>query len=151
MGAAAAPICSADWAPRLAQARRVNRNGRRDVVVRAMTVTQPARPPPAHSAGCCRILVDRAGFRSKGRSAGPRVDRDDGRVRGATMEPMTTTAAGGDRQVPFATDGERWTAVLRRDPGADGAFYFSVRTTGVYCRPSCGARQPLRRNVAFHA
>jgi AraC family transcriptional regulator of adaptative response/methylated-DNA-[protein]-cysteine methyltransferase len=67
------------------------------------------------------------------------------------MEPMTTSAAGGGGQVAFATDGERWTAVQRRDPSADGAFYFSVRTTGVYCRPSCAARQPLRRNVAFHA
>jgi AraC family transcriptional regulator of adaptative response/methylated-DNA-[protein]-cysteine methyltransferase len=49
------------------------------------------------------------------------------------------------------SDEERWQAVLRRDPGADGAFYFSVRTTGVYCRPSCAARQPRRENVDFHA
>jgi hypothetical protein len=38
----------------------------------------------------------------------------------------------------------------RRDHAADGVFYCSVRTTGVYCRPSCPAR-PLRRNVGFHA
>lgn len=50
-----------------------------------------------------------------------------------------------------ATDDEtRWAAVIARDPTADGTFYFSVRTTGVFCRPSCGARQPRRENVAFH-
>jgi AraC family transcriptional regulator of adaptative response/methylated-DNA-[protein]-cysteine methyltransferase len=48
------------------------------------------------------------------------------------------------------TDHERWVAVQRRDPAADGHFYYSVRTTGVYCRPSCAARLPRRENVAFH-
>jgi AraC family transcriptional regulator of adaptative response/methylated-DNA-[protein]-cysteine methyltransferase len=43
----------------------------------------------------------------------------------------------------------RWAAVQRRDQKADGQFYFGVRTTGVYCRPSCGARRPLRANVRF--
>jgi AraC family transcriptional regulator, regulatory protein of adaptative response / methylated-DNA-[protein]-cysteine methyltransferase len=52
---------------------------------------------------------------------------------------------------PFVTDEERWQAVVDRNRAADGAFFFSVRTTGVYCRPSCGARLPLRENVAFHA
>jgi AraC family transcriptional regulator of adaptative response/methylated-DNA-[protein]-cysteine methyltransferase len=41
--------------------------------------------------------------------------------------------------------------VLARDRSADGTFYYSVKTTGVYCRPSCGARRPNRRNVAFHS
>jgi AraC family transcriptional regulator of adaptative response/methylated-DNA-[protein]-cysteine methyltransferase len=45
---------------------------------------------------------------------------------------------------------ERWEAVKRRDRGADGRFYYAVKTTGVYCRPSCAARTPLRRNVEFH-
>jgi uncharacterized protein len=43
-----------------------------------------------------------------------------------------------------------WDAMCRRDPTADGTFFYSVRTTGVYCRPSCAAR-PRRENVAFHA
>ena len=47
-------------------------------------------------------------------------------------------------------DEARWAAVVGRDREADGQFYFSVRTTGVYCRPSCAARQPRRENVAFH-
>ncbi len=42
-----------------------------------------------------------------------------------------------------------WHAVLARDRAADGRFVFAVRTTGIYCRPSCPARRPLRRNVLF--
>jgi len=45
----------------------------------------------------------------------------------------------------------RWAAVLARDPGSDGAFFYSVRSTGVYCRPSCPSRTPRPENVAFHA
>ena len=51
----------------------------------------------------------------------------------------------------FADDEERWEAIVRRNPQADGTFFYSVRTTGIYCRPSCAARTPLRKNVAFHA
>ena len=43
-----------------------------------------------------------------------------------------------------------WKALKRRDRAADGTFVYSVRTTGVYCRPSCAARLPRRENVAFH-
>ncbi len=45
----------------------------------------------------------------------------------------------------------RWTAITARDRAFDGQFYYSVRTTGVYCRPSCGARLANPKNVAFHA
>jgi len=58
----------------------------------------------------------------------------------------TRTAATGK----FASDHERWNAVIRRDPNADGVFYYSVKTTGVYCRPSCMARRAHRENVQFH-
>jgi AraC family transcriptional regulator of adaptative response/methylated-DNA-[protein]-cysteine methyltransferase len=44
-----------------------------------------------------------------------------------------------------------WQAVQRRDRAYNGRFWFSVKSTGVYCLPSCAARPPLRRNVAFHA
>jgi AraC family transcriptional regulator, regulatory protein of adaptative response / methylated-DNA-[protein]-cysteine methyltransferase len=44
----------------------------------------------------------------------------------------------------------RWAAVVARDSHADGEFFYSVRTTGVYCRPSCGSRRPQRANVGFH-
>jgi len=43
----------------------------------------------------------------------------------------------------------RWRAVLARDAGEDGRFVFAVRTTGIYCRPSCPARRPRRPNVTF--
>ena len=45
----------------------------------------------------------------------------------------------------------RWAAVAARDRAADGTFFYSVKTTGVYCRPSCGSRTPRPENVAFHA
>src|SRR5882672_539757 len=45
----------------------------------------------------------------------------------------------------------RWAAVVTRDADADGRFFYSVKTTGVYCRPSCAARIARPENVAFHA
>ena len=45
----------------------------------------------------------------------------------------------------------RWAAVQARDVRADGSFFYSVKTTGVYCRPSCAARPARPENVAFHA
>src|SRR3546814_15062064 len=53
--------------------------------------------------------------------------------------------------LPDLDDEARWAAVAARDRNADGRFHYSVRTTGVYCRPSCPARLPRRENVAFHA
>lgn len=50
----------------------------------------------------------------------------------------------------FRDDDDRWQAVLNRDPAADGLLFYSVKTTGVYCRPSCPARLALRSNVQFH-
>lgn len=64
------------------------------------------------------------------------------------MVPMKTrTAPSGDAVLADP----RWRAVCARDAAADGAFVFAVRTTGVYCRPSCAARRPLPQNVAFYA
>jgi AraC family transcriptional regulator of adaptative response/methylated-DNA-[protein]-cysteine methyltransferase len=50
-----------------------------------------------------------------------------------------------------AAEDARWQAVVDRDRTADGRFVYSVATTGVYCRPSCGARLPRPENVRFHA
>ncbi len=58
----------------------------------------------------------------------------------ATESKRTTTA-----------DDPRWAAVAARSRDADGRFWYSVATTGVYCRPSCGARLPRPENVRFHA
>lgn len=51
--------------------------------------------------------------------------------------------------LPTMTDHERWQAVLDRDRAADGRFILCVQTTGIYCRPTCPARRPLRQNVHF--
>ena len=61
------------------------------------------------------------------------------------MVELTTTAR---RE---AADEVRWEAVATRDASRDGTFVFGVRTTGVYCRPSCPARRPRRPHVAFYA
>src|SRR5438034_9301330 len=44
---------------------------------------------------------------------------------------------------------ELWNAVLSRDRSRDGSFVFAVRSTGIYCRPSCPARRPGREQVSF--
>jgi AraC family transcriptional regulator of adaptative response/methylated-DNA-[protein]-cysteine methyltransferase len=48
------------------------------------------------------------------------------------------------------SDDARWAAVAARDKSFDGKFYYSVATTGVYCRPSCAARLAKRANVRFY-
>jgi AraC family transcriptional regulator of adaptative response/methylated-DNA-[protein]-cysteine methyltransferase len=60
------------------------------------------------------------------------------------LEKITDLAA--------ATESDpRWASVVSRSADADGTFFYSVRTTGVYCRPSCGARLARPENVRFHA
>lgn len=49
------------------------------------------------------------------------------------------------------TEERRWQAALSRDPRQDGAFVFAVRSTGIYCRPSCPSRRPQRAQVVFFA
>ena len=50
-----------------------------------------------------------------------------------------------------STDDTRWKAVIDNDSSADGTFYYAVKTTGVYCRPSCTSRLPNRANVEYFA
>ena len=54
------------------------------------------------------------------------------------------------RAATATTEDPRWATVLARSSAADGKFYFSVKTTGVYCRPSCPSRRAKPENVAFH-
>lgn len=49
----------------------------------------------------------------------------------------------------FDTDDDRWTAVTQRDVRADGVFLYAVKTTGIFCRPTCPSRLPNQGNVAF--
>ncbi len=62
---------------------------------------------------------------------------------------MNTKALTQDRAAKTQGD-PRWTRVQARDATADGHFFFSVKTTGVYCRPSCAARPARPENVDFH-
>src|SRR5215475_5901033 len=56
-----------------------------------------------------------------------------------------------NNHAPQATGDEaRWAALRSRDASADGTFVYSVKTTGVYCRPSCASRPARPENVAFH-
>jgi AraC family transcriptional regulator of adaptative response/methylated-DNA-[protein]-cysteine methyltransferase len=61
---------------------------------------------------------------------------------------MTTTL---ERRAAVTVSDPRWAAVVARDARADGDFVYAVRTTGVYCRPSCGSRAARPENVEFHA
>lgn len=54
-----------------------------------------------------------------------------------------------DARTPTESD-PRWARVLARDHGADGSFWYSVATTGVFCRPSCASRRANPRNVRFY-
>lgn len=59
--------------------------------------------------------------------------------------------AAAQRVVMQPADAEaRWLQVLARDSDADGHFVYAVRSTGIYCRPSCPSRKPKRDNVSFH-
>jgi len=63
------------------------------------------------------------------------------------MTPVSSAPR--SRRDPRALDARRWRSLLARDPAADGDFVFAVRTTGIYCRPSCPARRPRRDHVAY--
>ncbi len=67
------------------------------------------------------------------------MDRDNDRTTRHDQSP-----------VPLDDDA-RWQAVRDRDRRGDGRFVFAVRSTGIYCRPSCPARRPHRANVRFFA
>lgn len=66
------------------------------------------------------------------------------------MRSRTSSPVHSDAAVAAADDEGRWQAVMARDGAADGSFYYAVRTTGVYCRPSCPSRHARRENVAFY-
>ncbi|WP_421996037.1 bifunctional DNA-binding transcriptional regulator/O6-methylguanine-DNA methyltransferase Ada [Reyranella sp.] len=67
------------------------------------------------------------------------------------LPPPTLSLASPAFPARLPDDETCWQAIRRRDRAWNGRFWFSVRTTGVYCLPSCAARPPLRRNVSFHA
>src|ERR1700741_1023474 len=68
----------------------------------------------------------------------------------ASSMTKISKAAIRDKSPKLLTDEGRWQALVNKDERADGLFWFSVKTTGVYCRPSCPARLPKRENVIFY-
>ena len=58
------------------------------------------------------------------------------------LQPITSLAT-------MMNNPEMWNAVMSRDASLDGSFVFAVKSTGIYCRPSCPARRPRREQVSF--
>lgn len=56
-----------------------------------------------------------------------------------------------DQEADYSTDTAKLAALRARDKAADGVFVYAVRTTGVFCKPSCPARPALERNIVFFA
>ena len=70
---------------------------------------------------------------------------------GKAAVAMGKAAASAASQAAAATAADpRWARVMARDRAADGQFWYSVATTGVYCRPSCPSRRANPRNVTLH-
>lgn len=65
----------------------------------------------------------------------------------STLDQDSKSAPPGPRTL---AEGARWQALKAKDKAADGSFVYAVRTTGVYCRPSCGSRPARPENVAFY-
>jgi AraC family transcriptional regulator, regulatory protein of adaptative response / methylated-DNA-[protein]-cysteine methyltransferase len=63
---------------------------------------------------------------------------------------MTTPEAKRAVTPASVADDPRWARIIARDRTADGLFWYSVMTTGVYCRPSCASRRANPRNVQLH-
>src|ERR1700758_2659771 len=64
---------------------------------------------------------------------------------------MTAVLEQIQKQMPLpVADDPRWARVLAREKTADGDFWYSVSTTGVYCRPSCPSRTANPKNVQLH-
>jgi AraC family transcriptional regulator, regulatory protein of adaptative response / methylated-DNA-[protein]-cysteine methyltransferase len=82
-----------------------------------------------------------AGIAGSGASSAPSAPA----IARTRIAPASGPAGGYD------TRAARWAALRARDARADGSFYYSVKTTGVYCRPSCAARPARPENVEFHA
>src|SRR5262249_26027255 len=66
---------------------------------------------------------------------------------GGTMDPVDH---GRRKFMTSVTDDPRWARIVARDKAADGQLWYSVLTTGVYCRPSCPSRLANPKNVRLH-
>jgi AraC family transcriptional regulator, regulatory protein of adaptative response / methylated-DNA-[protein]-cysteine methyltransferase len=66
-----------------------------------------------------------------------------------TPPSVSTSANPRPIAVPSVFPGRQWQQVLARDVRADGQFFYAVKSTHIYCRPSCTSRRPARKNVTF--
>jgi AraC family transcriptional regulator of adaptative response/methylated-DNA-[protein]-cysteine methyltransferase len=64
-----------------------------------------------------------------------------------TADSMTTNSS--KTAVPSFFPGRQWQQVLERDASADGQFFYAVKSTKIYCKPSCASRRPARKQVSF--
>jgi AraC family transcriptional regulator of adaptative response/methylated-DNA-[protein]-cysteine methyltransferase len=69
-------------------------------------------------------------------------------VRTTTSDPISSPSA--SDLAAERRDAARYDAIAARDTSEVGHWFYAVQTTGVYCKPSCGARLPKRENVSFH-
>jgi AraC family transcriptional regulator of adaptative response/methylated-DNA-[protein]-cysteine methyltransferase len=67
----------------------------------------------------------------------------------AVVETMRAQQLDQQHPSPQSAESSYWQATMARDRRADGAFFFAVKSTQIYCRPSCPARRPLRKNTLF--
>src|SRR5262245_47014273 len=65
------------------------------------------------------------------------------------METLALSKQKNQLKLGLMDEDRYWKAVLNRDSGFDGRVFFGVRSTGIYCRPSCPARRPRREQVVF--
>src|SRR5471032_2656343 len=90
-------------------------------------------------------------FDRKSRISAIMTDAYSGSQQDVSLEGTAMNAINKNAQRAAATENDpRWAAVVARDSKADGSFWYSVTTTGVYCRPSCAARLPRPQNVRFY-
>src|SRR5450432_2027026 len=90
-------------------------------------------------------------FDRKSRISAIVTDAYSGSQQDVSLEGIAMNAISKNAQRAAATENDpRWAALVVRDARADGSFWYSVATTGVYCRPSCAARLPRPENVHFY-
>jgi len=65
------------------------------------------------------------------------------------MKTRADVANAGTAAVPSYFPGKQWQQVLERDANADGQFVYAVKSTKIYCKPSCASRRPMRKQVSF--
>lgn len=73
----------------------------------------------------------------------------DEKEAGTLSDAARADEARDDSRNSYMTDEEKWKASLSCDAAYDGKFFYGVKTTGIFCRPSCKSKSPKRENVVF--